>query len=96
MPRLLDMKVEPFLIVSTVNVIIAQRLVRTLAESKEGYKLTKDQIADLEKNTDTERLLEIMRKEKIIKAKDGWEDITFYNPKKSKMFRLQRSALHAG
>jgi len=84
MPRLLDMKVEPFLIVSTVNVIIAQRLVRTLAESKEGYKLTKDQIADLEKNTDTERLLEIMRKEKIIKAKDGWEDITFYNPKKSK------------
>ena len=27
-PRLIDMKIEPFLIVSTVNVIIAQRLVR--------------------------------------------------------------------
>ncbi len=29
-PRLLDMKVEPFLIASTVNVIVAQRLVRKL------------------------------------------------------------------
>ncbi len=29
-PRLLDMKVEPFLIASTVNVIIAQRLVRKI------------------------------------------------------------------
>jgi type II secretory ATPase GspE/PulE/Tfp pilus assembly ATPase PilB-like protein len=31
-PRLLDMKVEPFLVASTINVIIAQRLVRKLCE----------------------------------------------------------------
>ena len=30
LPRLLDMKVEPFLIASTVNVIVAQRLVRRI------------------------------------------------------------------
>ncbi|MFH0804663.1 MAG: ATPase, T2SS/T4P/T4SS family [Patescibacteria group bacterium] len=30
LPRLLDMKVEPFLIASTVNVAVAQRLVRTI------------------------------------------------------------------
>src|SRR4030067_664450 len=30
MPRLIDMDIEPFLIVSTVNVIISQRLVRRL------------------------------------------------------------------
>ena len=34
-PRLLDMEVEPFLMASTVNVIIAQRLVRTLCFGKE-------------------------------------------------------------
>lgn len=84
MPRLLDMKVEPFLIVSTINVIIAQRLVRTLSEPKEAYKLSRDQITELEKNVDIERLLEIMRHEKIIKAKDTLQDITFYKPKKSK------------
>lgn len=33
LPRLTDMKVEPFLVASTVNVIIAQRLVRKICES---------------------------------------------------------------
>ncbi|MBI1862972.1 type II/IV secretion system protein [Candidatus Microgenomates bacterium] len=33
LPRLIDMKVEPFLVASTVNVIIAQRLVRKLCEN---------------------------------------------------------------
>jgi type IV pilus assembly protein PilB len=33
LPRLVDMKVEPFLVASTVNVIVAQRLVRKICES---------------------------------------------------------------
>lgn len=33
LPRLVDMKVEPFLVASTVNVIIAQRLVRKICEA---------------------------------------------------------------
>jgi type II secretory ATPase GspE/PulE/Tfp pilus assembly ATPase PilB-like protein len=32
-PRLVDMKVEPFLVASTVNLIIAQRLVRKICDS---------------------------------------------------------------
>jgi type IV pilus assembly protein PilB len=32
LPRLIDMKIEPFLVASTVNVIIAQRLVRKICE----------------------------------------------------------------
>ena len=40
LPRLLDMKVEPFLLTSTLNVIIAQRLVRKICEKcKEEYEL---------------------------------------------------------
>lgn len=35
-PRMIDMGVEPFLIVSTVKTVIAQRLVRRLAEPKEN------------------------------------------------------------
>ncbi len=38
LPRLLDMGIEPFLIASTVNVIIGQRLVRRIAEERETYK----------------------------------------------------------
>src|SRR3989338_3781334 len=44
LPRLLDMKVEPFLIASTVNVIIGQRLVRRLWKSKKPYKLKKAEL----------------------------------------------------
>ncbi len=32
LPRLIDMKIEPFLVASTVNVIVAQRLVRKICE----------------------------------------------------------------
>ncbi len=40
LPRLLDMNVEPFLIASTVNTIIGQRLVRRIAEKHETYQST--------------------------------------------------------
>lgn len=39
LPRLIDMKIEPFLVASTVNVIIGQRLVRKICE-KCRYSLT--------------------------------------------------------
>ncbi|MBR2998518.1 type II/IV secretion system protein [Candidatus Saccharibacteria bacterium] len=38
LPRLLDMGIEPFLLASTLNVVIGQRLVRRLTEKKELYK----------------------------------------------------------
>ena len=37
LPRLLDMNIEPFLIASTVNTIIGQRLVRRVAEKRDSY-----------------------------------------------------------
>jgi type IV pilus assembly protein PilB len=40
LPRLLDMNVEPFLIASTVNTIIGQRLVRRVSEKRETYQST--------------------------------------------------------
>lgn len=40
LPRLLDMKIEPFLIASTVNTIIGQRLVRRIAEKRDAYQST--------------------------------------------------------
>ncbi|MCA0228209.1 GspE/PulE family protein [Patescibacteria group bacterium] len=37
LPRLLDMNIEPFLIASTVNTIIGQRLVRRVSPKRESY-----------------------------------------------------------
>jgi type IV pilus assembly protein PilB len=83
MPRLIDMKIEPFLIVSTVKVIIAQRLIRRLNKNKEKYFLSKPEIASLEKIVNIDRLLGFLRKEKVIGETDTIENIPFYKPKES-------------
>jgi type IV pilus assembly protein PilB len=45
LPRLTDMKIEPFLVASTVNVIVAQRLIRKICEMCKGsIELTEEQI----------------------------------------------------
>jgi len=84
MPRLIDMKVEPFLLASTLNIIIAQRLVRKLSESKEKYFLNEAEINDLTKNCDLQRMVQFLRDEKIIKEKTKIEEIPFYRSKPSK------------
>lgn len=83
-PRLMDMKIEPFLLISTINVIIAQRLVRQLCKKKEKYFLSKAQLKDLEFSMNMDRILEILRKEKVVGAKDDWSNIPFYRPTPTK------------
>ncbi len=77
-PRLLDMKIEPFLLVSTINIIIAQRLVRRLSENKEKYFLTKAEITALGKTVDLDRVLVALKEEKVVKGVESWEKIPFY------------------
>ena len=79
-PRLLDMKIEPFLLVSTINIIIAQRLVRKLSENKEKYFLNKAEITALEKVVNLDRVLEVLKKEKIIKSAESWDKVPFWKP----------------
>lgn len=47
LPRLLDMGVEPFLIASTLNTVIGQRLVRRVAEKRESYAADEMQSGEL-------------------------------------------------
>ncbi len=82
-PRLLDMGVEPFLLVSTLRVALGQRLVRKLTGESEKYKLSRDEQAQLEKIVDAGNVLKALKEEKII-AKDAmWKDIEFSRPKPS-------------
>jgi len=82
-PRMIDMGVEPFLIVSTVKTVIAQRLVRKLATEKEKYFLTEIEKTALEKVVDLERVLQFLKLEKIIGESDTWGTIPFYKAKAS-------------
>ena len=82
-PRMIDMGVEPFLIVSTVKVVVAQRLVRRLTNSKEKYTLSEGELKALAGIIDLDRMLELLKLEKAIGDKDDWTTILFYRPKKS-------------
>ena len=82
-PRLVDMQVEPFLLVSTLNVVVAQRLVRELCASKEKYLLTDGEIESLSQKVDLERVLIALRAEHVVGPKATWKTIPFYKPQKS-------------
>ena len=79
-PRLVDMGAQPFLLVSTIRVIIAQRLVRKLTKHKKKYKLTKAGIDSLGKTVDLDRVLKELKAEKVVGPKADWKDIDFYKP----------------
>ncbi len=78
LPRLLDMNIEPYLIASTVNVIIAQRLVRKICpDCKEKYRLDSSTMAVLRKQFNLKRILEILKSKKLVPQKSNFSDIAF-------------------
>ncbi len=83
-PRLIDMKVEPFLIASTVKVVAAQRLVRSLCpDSRDKYRLTKTEVDSLGREVDLEKIMKALKDEKAVGPKETWETIDFYRPRET-------------
>jgi type IV pilus assembly protein PilB len=83
LPRLSDMGIPAFLVASTTNVIIAQRLVRKICPNCiQSYKLDKQTIAELKQQLDMENIMLTLEKKKIIiEAKRGLESLLFYRGK---------------
>jgi len=82
-PRLLDMEAEPFLMVSTISIIIAQRLVRKLCSAREKYFLTEAEIETLGESVNLEKVLTILKEENIVDKSIEWKKIPFYKAKKT-------------
>lgn len=82
-PRLLDMEVEPFLVASTLNVVIAQRLVRKIClNCIESFHLSKDQLNSLGREFDLDNMLNRFKELKIIENKyKSFSELTFYRGK---------------
>jgi type IV pilus assembly protein PilB len=78
LPRLLDMKVEGFLIASTVRLIIAQRLVRRLCSGKIPYKLSPEEYNELCKVLDIPGIEDALRRYGILQSNQNLMDITWY------------------
>ena len=80
LPRLMEMGVEPFLVVSTVKVIIGQRLVRRLCSKKEAYNLTKDEIEELGEVVNLDKVMQDLVSGQVIEKEMPWDQVTFYKP----------------
>jgi len=83
LPRLIDMKIEPFLLVSTLQVVIGQRLIRRLTKEKERYFLTSSGIKSLNEIVDLARVLTFLKSENVVGPDATWDKIPLYKPKKS-------------
>ncbi|MEK7080153.1 MAG: GspE/PulE family protein [Patescibacteria group bacterium] len=79
-PRLIDMGVEPFLLVSTLRVIVGQRLVRKLCEGKEPYTLDKEERSKVAHEEKFDAVLGALEEEKLVKSGTKVDDLTFYKP----------------
>ncbi|MCK4800198.1 type II/IV secretion system protein, partial [Candidatus Parcubacteria bacterium] len=83
LPRLAEMGVESFLVASTTNVIISQRLVRKICpECKEEYKFDESLYNSFSQDFDVDSISEIIKKNKIVKKsyksnKEMWLDLKF-------------------
>jgi type II secretory ATPase GspE/PulE/Tfp pilus assembly ATPase PilB-like protein len=82
LPRLLDMKVEAFLVATTTNLLMAQRLVRKLCkECAQESHFDESVLASLKDLVDTDVLLEILRREGVVKKAASWSDVPMFLPK---------------
>ena len=74
LPRLLDMGIEPFLIASTVNTIIGQRLVRRVAPKRDAYNSSPIETQNL--NTTIGHLLPKTKDQVMAISQDlGYKDL---------------------
>src|SRR3990167_6797240 len=79
-PRLIDMGVEPFLLVSTVRVIIGQRLVRKLCDTKDTYTMDKATREKIASDEEFNNAFKALRTEKLIKGGGTLDDILYHRP----------------
>lgn len=83
LPRLGEMGVPSFLIASTTNILMAQRLVRKIClHCIQSYTLTKAAVEDLNKQFNVEFILGTLEREgAIVSAKAPIESLLFYRGK---------------
>lgn len=91
LPRLSEMKIPPYLVASTTNIVIAQRLVRKICTGCiQSYNLDKSTIKDLEQQLNIEGLLKRLESEgAIMSAEQKLNSLLFYKGKGCKQCNNQ-------
>ena len=84
LPRLLDMGIEPFLVSSTTNMIMAQRLVRKICQNCiTSYTIKKEEAAQIEKDhgINIAEISQAMSQAKAVSKTEDFSSILFFKGK---------------
>lgn len=79
-PRLIDMGIEPFLLASTLRVIVGQRLVRKLTETKESYTLDATMRSKIGTKEQFAAAFKALRDENLVGKDSTIDDLAFFRP----------------
>jgi type IV pilus assembly protein PilB len=82
-PRLVEMGVEPFLLASTLKVIVGQRLVRRLCDQKDTYTTDAKARGKIATPDHFDAAFKALTDEKLVKPSTTLDDVPFYHPKPS-------------
>jgi type IV pilus assembly protein PilB len=81
-PRLIDMDAEPYIVSSTISLVVAQRLVRKLCtHCRESYKLDAEDIKNLNATHHLEESIKSLKNIGTISPKNTVEEMRFYKSK---------------
>ena len=83
LPRLLDIGVEPYLIASTINAVVGQRLTRQVCDDcREEYHIDQELAETLSKDYNIPSLLAVLKREKFIEPNiKGLTELAFFRGK---------------
>lgn len=82
LPRLTDMGIPSFLVATTTNLIIAQRLVRKICASCiQSYNLDQIMIDEIARSYKVDKIIETMAREKVILPETDLSKLLFYKGK---------------
>ncbi|MBI3573600.1 Flp pilus assembly complex ATPase component TadA [Candidatus Kaiserbacteria bacterium] len=84
-PHLVGMGGDPLLLVSTLRVIIGQRLVRRLCSDREETRLSPEELKRLAQQINLDRVLSALKEEKRIARGATMADVPFYKAKEGGM-----------
>ncbi len=79
-PRLIDMGVEPFLLVSTIKAIVGQRLVRHLAGKGEEYDLNRAARLSVAPEERFDAAVRALKEEKLLPESAKTDDLRYRRP----------------
>ncbi len=78
--RMLDLKADPLLLSQALSIVISGRLIRKLDKNRTAYFLNKEEINSLGKLVSLDRMLALLKSEKIVDKDATWAEVPFYKP----------------